>query len=160
MLLVGSSIFLVLMEYPKEDVDSAVKYAETVKIMAVVSPDDEQSFIFEYEPEIPETLDDEVRELIKLCLNFYQRIVFTGGYEVDEPKPADKRSNNVLDDVNLSLEFYKGYFVYEVQKALGLIEPEVVVRPIEDDEDFKPKVSKYAQAMMAYKKEQRTKKKK
>jgi hypothetical protein len=148
------------MEYPKEDVDSAVKYAESVKITVEVSPDDEQSFVFNLDPPIPESINEEVRELVELCLNFYQRIVFTGGYEVDEPKPADKTADNVLDDVNISLEHYKGFFIYEVQKALGLIEPEKVVRPIEDEEEIKPKVSRYAEAMMGHRTQLRNKKKK
>ena len=148
------------MEYPKQEIDSALKFAESVIITAQVSPDDEQSFIFKHDPEIPETLDVEVKELIELCLNFYQRIVFTGGYEIEEPKPQDKCSNNVLDDVNLSLEFYKGYFIYEVQKALGLIKSELDQnRPTEEpDSELKPKVSNYAKAMLAYRRDQRNKK--
>ena len=43
------------MEYSKEDIASAVNYAETVKVTAEISPDDEQSFIFNHDPPIPES---------------------------------------------------------------------------------------------------------
>ena len=144
------------MAFSQEDIDIALDYAETVKLTASLNPDDNKTIDFHISKEIPESIKDEdVKELLDIAVNYYQRSIFTGEYLMADDDPPTRTSGEPIDDINFYLSYYKTHLKEELKKAYDL------------DNDFKvvihkegPKISAYAQAMIDYRKEMAAKMKK
>ena len=89
------------MAFSQEDIDIALDYAETVKLTASLNPDDNKTIDFHISKEIPESIKDEdVKELLDIAVNYYQRSIFTGEYLMADDDPPTRTSGEPIDDIN------------------------------------------------------------
>lgn len=133
------------MSYSQPELDIALKYVKTVKVIAEFDPHDKKIIQFHRDPSIPESLSKEVIELIECCFQFFQRTVFTGEYDLFEENQPKLDFKDIIEELNFKLDHHKDNFIYEVKKSLGLIEEKIETQP-----DQKIKISRYAQAMLNY----------
>ena len=154
------------MSATREEIEKIVAYAEKVKITAGWNPEEFNTVLFKHDPPLPNELSDDTKELIEFCFTFYQRAVFTGELEMNYPKPANLKSDNILEDLNMGLEHYRDHLIFEVKKALGLIEPQFEPGTESDPEPEltkkhrgKAATSLYTKAMLQFKTEQKKTKK-
>jgi len=144
------------MSESREETELILAYAEKVKITASWNPEEFDTVLFKKDPPVPEEFSNDTKELIEFCFAFYQRAVFTGELEMNFPKPAELKSNDIIKDLNLELEHYRDHFIYEVKRALGLTEQHVEPVPETEQKPRRTKAtSPYAKAMLQFRKEQK-----
>ena len=141
------------MGYPLEEVKKALSFAKEVRFSATINVDDNKSIDFKQSMEIPTDLEKEVKSLLEIAIQYYQRSIFTGEYMMEDDDPPVKRSGEPIDDINFYLGYYKAKLVEELRKAFDL------------DENMNAKVDKptltpFTQAMFDYHRELEAKKKK
>jgi hypothetical protein len=144
------------MAFSQDDIDLALEHAETVKLTASLSSADNKTIDFHVSKEIPDTIkDNDVKELLDIAINYYQRSIFTGEYLAADDDPPTRKSGEPIDDINFYLSYYKTHLKEELKKAFNL------------NEDFEatahddgPIISPFAQVMLDYRKKIMAKQKK
>ncbi|MBU3916262.1 hypothetical protein KKA14_12075 [bacterium] len=133
------------MSFSKEEIKLALDYAEELKIIAKLDPEDSRTIQFHRSKSIPDELAKDIQELLSLCIEYHQRSVFTGEYVAHDDNPPVKREGKPIDDINFYLGYYKTEFIKEVKKAFDI--DQVNKRPGDA-----PKLTPFTRAMMDYKK--------
>ncbi len=134
------------MKLSPQEIDRALGFAETVKLTAVLDPNDRKTVEFAISEDLPGDLGEEVRDLLDIAIRYYQRSIFTGEYLMEDESPPKRKSSDPIDDINFYLSYYKDKLIAELKKAFNMDE---------DQESAAGKGSKltpYAEAMLAYRK--------
>ncbi len=134
------------MSYSQTDIDSAMAFAKRVKIKASINSQDRQTVDFSRSEEIPKDLEGEVKDLLEIAVQYYQRSIWTGEYLMQDEDPPVRPSGDPLEDINFYLSYYKNKLIEELQKAYELdegLKPKV----------NKPKISPFAEQMILHRKE-------
>ncbi len=134
------------MSYIQKDVQRSLDFAEKIRLTATLDPADDRSILFHQSEELPKDLDEEVKSLLDIAIQYYQRSIFTGEYLREDDDPPVRRSGEPIDDINFYLGYYKTKLIEELKKAFDL------------DDEIKgkvdgPRISPYAEQMLKYRKE-------
>ncbi len=132
------------MSFTEKEINLALGYAENLKVIAKLDPQDGKSILFYRSDQVPRELSEDIKEMIELCIEYHQRSVFTGEYIDGDDNPPARYSKDPIEDINFNLDHYKPKFIEQVRKALDL-----------DQENNQPKERKltpYAQAMLDFQK--------
>lgn len=135
------------MSFKKEEVAAALTYADRLLIKASLDPSDNKTLVFTKSEEIPAGLDEEIRLMLDLSIQYYQRSVFTGEYLQEDSNPPVRVATDAVDDLNFFLGYYKDKLLKELRKALDV---DTELKAIKPDG---PKLTPYAEAMLKYRKE-------
>lgn len=65
----------------------------------------------------------------------------------EDNSPPDSQTDNIIDEINFYLKYYKKYFIQELKKALDVYEEpaEKIIEP-----DVEKKISPFAKVMMEH----------
>lgn len=143
------------MTYSESDIAKALAYAERVKFSATLDPEDGRTIQFHRSEELPVEMEEEARDLLEIAIQYYQRSIFTGEYLIADLDPPVRKSGEPIDDVNFFLSYYQTKLIDELKRAFELETPLNPEPKVE-----KPKISPYAEVMLAYKKKLANKQKK
>jgi hypothetical protein len=143
------------MAYSQEDIAKALRFAETVKLTATLDESDGKTIQFHRSDNLPVDMDAEVRELLEIAVQYYQRSIFTGEYLMADNEPPVRRSGQPIDDINFFLSYYQTKLIEELKKAFELDDS---LNQVSNEEV--PKISPFAQVMLDYRKKMANKQQK
>lgn len=143
------------MALKQSDVDIAVKFADRVRLEALLDSDDNEMIDFKMLDPIPEELTGDVRDLLEIAIQYYQRSVFTGEYLIEDDSPPKRPESDPIDDINFYLSYYRDKLIEELKKAYDL-DDDLQIKVHQEERKINP----YAQAMLEYRKEMMARQKK
>ncbi|MBT3225367.1 MAG: hypothetical protein HOC09_12930 [Deltaproteobacteria bacterium] len=138
------------MGFSEEEAISALEYMKQLKITAELDPADRKTLRFNRTPALPDTISEDVRAILEICIEYHQRSVFTGEHlGLDTKPPIYRSSGDPLDEINFFLEYYKHLLIKEVEKGLDLTLPA--------EKDLRPerKSTPFVKAMLKHRAKQR-----
>ena len=143
------------MTFSQQEIEIALNFAETVKLTAALNTQDNRTIDFHQSEELPSALNEEVKELLDIAIQYYQRSIFTGEYLMEDDSPPTRKSGEPIDDINFYLGYYKDKVIEELKKAFDLDENNKL-----DSEAGKPQLTPFTKVMLEYRKKMMEKHKK
>lgn len=107
------------MAYSSKELELALDYAETAVFQAYLNPEDKGQVLFERTP-LPEGISEELAEEIEFVADYYQRQIFAGDLDPEEPEPGWPEFEDVIAEINFKLKRFQSEFALEVRKSLGI----------------------------------------
>ncbi len=119
------------MGFTEEEAKSALEYMKQLKITAELDPSDGKTLQFKRTPALPDSISEDVRSILEICIEYHQRAVFTGEHlGLDRNPPQYQSGGDPLDEINFFMAHYKPLLIKEVEKGLDLVMPtEKELRP-------------------------------
>ncbi|OGG94084.1 MAG: hypothetical protein A2527_09550 [Candidatus Lambdaproteobacteria bacterium RIFOXYD2_FULL_50_16] len=104
-------------EFSAKDIDLALQYAQYSLFEASLGKEGE--VIFQRSP-LPIGLSEALTEEINFVADYFQRMVFEGDLDPEDPDPRVPDFDDPLAEINFKLDFYKSEFTIELKKSLGV----------------------------------------
>ncbi len=126
------------MGFSEEEAESALEYMKQLNITAELDPADGKTLCFTRTPDFPETISEDIRSILEICIEYHQRSVFTGEHlGQDKNPPIYQSSGDPLDEINFFMAHYKPLLIKEVEKGLDISLPsEKDLRPERKSNDY------------------------
>ena len=119
------------MGFSEEEAKSALEYIKQLEITAELDPSDGKTLCFTRTPDFPDTISEDIRSILEICIEYHQRSVFTGEHlGLDKNPPIYQSDGDPLKEINFFMAHYKPLLIKEVEKGLDLSVPsEKELRP-------------------------------